>query len=70
MKANIRKTKGFDGHCNIYQVGERGYAYNPCLREWELFYMASDGSIQDLHDRVKTRRDAELWANGRIVMVN
>ncbi len=55
------KKSGHDRH-NIYQVGARGFGYNPTLREWELYEMDEDGSIQDLCDRVKTRREAEAFA--------
>lgn len=59
---SMKKSKSFDGRLNIYQVGERGFGYNPTLREWELYEMDKDGSIQDLRDRVKTRLEAERWA--------
>jgi len=59
----VRITKNNIDGCNIYQIGERGYGYNRSLREWELYEMGSDGSIQDLNDRVKTRSEAERWAN-------
>lgn len=58
----VKKTRCCDGRCWIYQFGARGFAYNPSLREWELYEMDPDGSIQDLCDRVKTRREAEGWA--------
>ena len=72
MKMTSTKTFGFQnltskasfGRLNIYRIGDRGFAYNPSLREWELYDMDSDGSIQDLRDRVKTRAEAELWARG------
>ena len=59
----MKITKNNIDGCNLYQVGARGYGYNRALREWELYDMDDDGSIQDLHDRVKTRGDAERWAN-------
>lgn len=61
METTLKKSKGFDGHCNIYQNAGRGCTYNPCLREWELYWMDPDGSIQDLSDRVKTKREAITW---------
>ena len=45
----------------IYWHGSSGFAYNPSLREWELYDMAEDGSIQDLRARVKHRGQAILW---------
>ena len=57
----MKKTKSaYDRHY-IYQVGSRGYGYNPNLREWELYEMDSDGSIQDLVNRVKTLAEAKEW---------
>lgn len=61
----MKKARSFDGRCWIYQFGERGFAYNPSLREWELYDMDPDGSIQDLRDRVKTRREAEGRAKAK-----
>ena len=58
----MKKTKNQIDGCNIYQIRQRGFGYNRSLREWELYEMGDDGSIQDLCDRVKTRADALAWA--------
>lgn len=58
----MKKTKNNIDGCNIYQIGARGFGYNRLLREWELYEMDEDGSIQDMCDRVKTRTEAEAWA--------
>ena len=58
----MKKTKNQIDGCNIYQIGLRGFGYNRSLREWELYEMDDDGSIQDLCGRVDTRGEAEAWA--------
>lgn len=58
----LSKTKSGIDNLNIYQIGERGFGYNRSLREWELYDMDADGSIQDLRGRVTTRAEAEEWA--------
>jgi hypothetical protein len=61
----MKTTKNNIDGLNLYQIGGRGISYNRNLREWELYDMDEDGSIQDLHDRTKHREHAEEWLNGK-----
>jgi len=46
----------------MYRLTFAGYAWNPELREWEVFELAEDGAIQDLLDRHQGRADAVAHA--------
>jgi hypothetical protein len=54
----IEKTSAFGTRYNMYRLTGSAFAYNPDLREWEVFETDADGSIQDLHGRYQSRADA------------
>jgi hypothetical protein len=58
MTTLIDKTSAFGSRFNMYRLRFAGYAWNPTLREWEVFVLDEDGTIQDLIDRYRCRSDA------------
>lgn len=63
-KANMTKDKSsaFGSHYNMYRLPYAAYAYNPTLREWEVFVTDDEGTLQDLVERYNTRADAREHA--------
>lgn len=62
MKTQIGKTSAFGARYNMYRLPGAGYAYNPDLKEWEVFELDEDGSIQDLSDRCHSKAEAHDYA--------
>lgn len=56
------RSSAFGSRYFIYRHGDRGCAYNPSSRDWELYEIdPSDGSIQDLLGRTQDRAQAMRW---------
>jgi len=47
----------------MYNLHGAAYAWNPDLKEWEVFETDEDGAVQDLSERFKTRPEAESHAS-------
>ena len=67
---SVTKDSAFGSRFNMYRLKRSAFAYNPTLREWEVFETDDDGSIQDLFCRRKNMEGAFASAielNNRIV---
>jgi hypothetical protein len=61
--ATVKKDSAFGSRFNMYRLRCSAYAYNPDLREWEVFGTDSDGTINDLLCRCQNKAEAIEMAN-------
>lgn len=58
----MTKDSAFGSRYYIYRLNGSGFAYNPITKEWEVFILDEDGSIQDLWATWPTKQQAKEQA--------